>query len=283
VKGTLQYMAPEQVMARTIDARTDLYAASILFYELLAGSRLFDAPSEAQTMHRVATSDVPSLAEVAPQLPVALCDAVMKGLRCFPSDRWQTARDYARAIDRAFPEKFDDAQVAELMAQLFDDKIAVTRTMLSGTGATVADLELITRRSDSDHDAEPVITAPARRLSPPERSTAGPERREDPGVGEVTQRNGPPPTTPEPARSFELTERSLEPVPVHSFVSSRKRSTPAWVYLVGALTALAGLVMLTALVLLMFRPALRGLPRGSNAAHAVPAESGRTNSPPVGA
>jgi hypothetical protein len=206
-------------------------------------------------MRRVSISDVPDLAELVPSLPFALCDAVMKGLQCSPEDRWQTARDYARAISRAFPDPFDDAQMAELMGKLFDDKIAVTRTMLSGTAATVADLELISRRSDSDTNAEPVITAPARPLRPVQ------------------------PSLP----SFELTERSLEPVPVHSFVSARKRSTPGWIYLVGALTALAGLVMLTALVLLMFRPALRGLPRGSNAAHALPAESGRTNSPPVGA
>ena len=265
VKGTLQYMAPEQVTAKGVDARTDLFSASILFYEVLAGRRLFDSPSEVETMRRVAMSDVPDLAERVPSLPFALCEAVMKGLQCSPGDRWQTARDYARAINRAFPEPFDDAQMAELMARLFDDKIAVTRTMLSGTAATVADLELISRGSDSDTLPLPVLTAPAR---PARESPA----RESP-VAERPARDS--------LRSFELTERSLEPVPVHSFASPRKRSTPAWIYLVGALTALAGLVMLTALVLLMFRPALRGLPRGSNAAHALPATSGRPNSQPA--
>jgi serine/threonine-protein kinase len=225
VKGTLQYMAPEQVMAKTVDARTDLFSASILFYELLSGRRLFDVSSEAETMRRVACSDVPDLAEVAPGLPEELCDTVMKGLQCYPSDRWQTAREYARAIDRVFPDAFDDAQVAELMAKLFDDKIAVTRTMLSGTAATVADLQLISRRSDSDSQA-PVVTSP-------DRPVRGPI------------------LTP---RSFELTERSLEPVPVHSFQSLKKPRTPTWVYLVGALTALAGLVMLWALALLLLRP-----------------------------
>ncbi len=213
VKGTLQYMAPEQVTAKAVDGRTDLFAASILFYELLAGCRLFDAPSEIETMTRVASSDVPDLAQLAPWLPHELTAAVMKGLACRPEDRWQTAREYARAVDRAMPESFDDQQMAELMGRLFEDKIEVTRSMLSsGAQATVADLRLITRRGDSDTQVEPPveITAPGR-----------------------------------PPVSSDLTELNLEPV------SPRQVETPSWVYVLGAITGLAGLVLLAMLVLIL--------------------------------
>ncbi len=220
VKGTLQYMAPEQVTAKSVDGRTDLFAASILFHELLTGRRLFDSASEVETMTRVASSDVPDLAQVVPSLPPALAAAVMKGLEQSPDRRWQTAREYARAIDRALPEVFDEQQMADLMHRLFEDKIAVTRTMLSGGQATLADLKLISKKGDSDTQAMPLVTAPAR-----------------------------------PPLSSQLTEMNLDPVPVHSFVSRRK--TPAWVYVMAALTALAGLVMMTALVLLMLRPSTR--------------------------
>ncbi|MDP2271951.1 MAG: serine/threonine-protein kinase [Archangium sp.] len=213
VKGTLQYMAPEQVTAKAVDGRTDLFAASILFYELLAGCRLFDAPSEIETMTRVASSDVPDLAQLAPWLPPELTAAVMKGLACLPEQRWQTAREYARAVDRALPEAFDDQQMADLMGRLFEDKIEVTRSMLSsGAQATVADLRLITRRGDSDTQVEPPveITAPGRR----------------PG-------------------SSDLTELNLEPV------STRQVETPSWVYVLGAITGLAGLVLIAMLVLIL--------------------------------
>ena len=146
----------------------------------------------------------------------------MKGLSCAPEDRWPTAREYARAIDRALPEVFDDQQVAELMGRLFDDKIAVTRSMLSSSQATVADLQLISRRGDSDTHASPIVTTPAR-----------------------------------PALAVELTEKNLDPVQVHSFVSPRMLQTPGWVYVVAALTAVAGLLMLTMLVLILVGPAPR--------------------------
>ncbi|MEM9695227.1 MAG: serine/threonine-protein kinase, partial [Myxococcota bacterium] len=50
VFGTPDYMAPEQVAGETIDARSDVYAAGILLYELVAGTRPFDHASPIATM-----------------------------------------------------------------------------------------------------------------------------------------------------------------------------------------------------------------------------------------
>ena len=58
--------------------------------------------------------------------------------------------------------------------------------------------------------------------------------------------------------SSALTEKNLEPVPVHSFASRRARGkTPAWIYAAAALTALASLLMLTMLVLIVLGPGPR--------------------------
>ena len=170
VKGTLQYMAPEQVTAKGVDGRTDLFAASVLFYELFSGKRLFDESSDAAIMSRVAEANVPSLAQACPSLPPSVVDAVMKGLQRSPDQRWQTGRDYARAIDKALPEHFDDQQMAELMGRLFEDKIEVTRALLASTGqASVADLRLMTMMGDEEGPRElasnlvaNVLTSPGR-------------------------------------------------------------------------------------------------------------------------
>jgi serine/threonine-protein kinase len=155
VKGTLSYMAPEQVTAKGVDGRTDLFAASVLFYELFSGRRLFDEPSDAAIMNRVAEANVPSLAQVCPSLPAAAVEAVMKGLQRSPEQRWQTGREYARALDRALAEPFDDQQMAELMGRLFEDKIAVTRALLASTGQA-------SPYEEAPRDVQSLATSPGR-------------------------------------------------------------------------------------------------------------------------
>lgn len=55
-----------------------------------------------------------------------------------------------------------------------------------------------------------------------------------------------------PSMSLALTEKNLELVPVHSFPSRRAQGkTPAWIYVAAALTVLAGILMLTMLVLIL--------------------------------
>ena len=163
VKGTLQYMSPEQVTAKEVDGRADLFAASVVLYELLTGRRLFELESDVATMTAIVSGPPPDLARVAPALPQALVDAVMKGLEKDPQRRWRTGRDYARAIDRAMPEAFDDQQMGELMARLFEDKIAVTRGLLSSsTQASPSDLRLMTMMGDDEPASEPAVTSPGR-------------------------------------------------------------------------------------------------------------------------
>ena len=152
VKGTLQYMAPEQVTAQEVDGRTDLYAASMMLYELFSGRHPFeDDPTQALTMMRIVEGQLPSLLERNPSLPPDLVAAIMKGLEVQPARRWRTGREYARAVDRAVPETFDDDQVSAFMAKLFADKIAVTRSLLSsGSEASPADLRMMTMLGDED-------------------------------------------------------------------------------------------------------------------------------------
>lgn len=152
VKGTLQYMAPEQVMSRgTIDGRADLFALSIVLYELLSDTVLFDAPSPAATMSKVIHEPIRNLGDLVPSLPREVVDAVMKGLQRDPALRWQNGREYARALDRALPESFDEQQMAEVMSSLFEDKIAVTRSLLSSAEhASPSDLRLMTMMGDEE-------------------------------------------------------------------------------------------------------------------------------------
>jgi serine/threonine protein kinase len=105
VMGTPEYMAPEQVESRAVDARTDLYAFGIVLYECITG----DPPFRRDNAFRVAAAqvhDAPPPMVVAPprQKPSnALRDLVSKLLQKSPAARIQTAEDLLLRL-RELPE-----------------------------------------------------------------------------------------------------------------------------------------------------------------------------------
>jgi PAS domain S-box-containing protein len=97
IAGTLAYMAPEQTgrMNRSVDARSDLYALGVTFYQLLTGHLPFTAPDLMELVHcHIARRPVPP-DERTPGLPVAISAMVMKLLAKTPEDRYQTAAGVA--------------------------------------------------------------------------------------------------------------------------------------------------------------------------------------------
>lgn len=103
LKGKLAYMAPEQLGARESDRRTDLYAAGIVLWELLAGRPLFRADTDAATLDLAKRGAHTPPSAFSAQLPPALDAAVMRALAREPSHRFASARDFALALEAAAP------------------------------------------------------------------------------------------------------------------------------------------------------------------------------------
>ena len=102
LKGKLAYMAPEQVRGSiTIDRRADVFAAGIVLWEMLTARRLFKAESDAETLFRVVAAEVPPLSEVNPEVSQEIADVCHKALAKEPADRYQTAGDFADALEHA--------------------------------------------------------------------------------------------------------------------------------------------------------------------------------------
>ncbi|MFZ5440527.1 MAG: protein kinase domain-containing protein [Myxococcota bacterium] len=139
VKGTSGYMSPEQVKNEPLDGRTDLFAAAVMLHELLAGERLFTAPTDAAMMLKIVDGDVTPPTANNPYVSQELSDVVMKGLARSREQRFATGKEFARAIEQACPDLFDDEQLAEFMAQLFEDKIAITRSLLEAANSSSTD------------------------------------------------------------------------------------------------------------------------------------------------
>lgn len=101
VKGKTAYMAPEQLQHSAVDRRTDIFAASVVLWELICGRRLFFADSPTEIMSRVLTAPIDSPERYAPNVPPALAAVVMQGLAREPSKRYATAEAMALAIEEA--------------------------------------------------------------------------------------------------------------------------------------------------------------------------------------
>ena len=99
--GTPAYMSPEQVKGAPTDARTDVYAAGLLLFELLAGRRPFVADSPAGYLGAHLTAPVPSLAKLRPRLARAsLFQAVVEqAMAKKPAERFEDASAMLVALD----------------------------------------------------------------------------------------------------------------------------------------------------------------------------------------
>jgi serine/threonine-protein kinase len=99
VLGTPFYMSPEQARgSRDIDARSDLYAAAVILYQMLTGRRPFEADSYNQLLFRIVFETPPALDRWVPEVDPALAALVSRGLAKDPAQRFQTAEDLAAAL-----------------------------------------------------------------------------------------------------------------------------------------------------------------------------------------
>lgn len=87
--GTLNYMAPEQVMGKGIDQRVDIWALGVVFYEMLTGEKPFKGALNLVATIRAITSDKPvPIRELRPKVPAKLEACIMKALQKDPSKRY---------------------------------------------------------------------------------------------------------------------------------------------------------------------------------------------------
>jgi serine/threonine-protein kinase len=97
--GTPLYMSPEQARgARDVDARTDIYAASVMFYRALTGVLPYNADTLNELLFKIVLEDPKPLRELAPEVDETFAELVHKGLARDLNQRFETARAYQEAI-----------------------------------------------------------------------------------------------------------------------------------------------------------------------------------------
>ncbi len=98
--GTLQYMSPEQIDAAPLDARADLYALGLLFYELLVGRPPFESASPRELLNMHCTqAPAPLSAELLASVPRGIVRLLFSMLEKRPADRPPSAAAVIEALD----------------------------------------------------------------------------------------------------------------------------------------------------------------------------------------
>jgi eukaryotic-like serine/threonine-protein kinase len=90
--GTPEYMSPEQAKGEKVDARSDLFALGIIFYEMLTGTSPFKADTAMAMMFKRTQERATPLAQLNIGVPGVVSDIVSKCLEIKPDERYQTAR-----------------------------------------------------------------------------------------------------------------------------------------------------------------------------------------------
>src|SRR6202047_1262529 len=98
IVGTLQYMAPEQLEEKEVDARTDIFAFGAVVYEMATGKRAFEGKSQASLIAKILETDPPPISSLQPMTPPALDRVVKRCLAKEPEKRWQTASDLCEEL-----------------------------------------------------------------------------------------------------------------------------------------------------------------------------------------
>jgi tetratricopeptide (TPR) repeat protein len=126
LKGKLSYLSPEQVNGSSVDARGDVFAMGLVFYELLVGKKLFDKQDPAEILDGIVHVDSNQVARSVPNLDRKLREVLRQALHVDSQQRFVSAGAMQMALEEYLRERGDPGgtmQLANLMRLLFDEKI----------------------------------------------------------------------------------------------------------------------------------------------------------------
>ncbi len=219
VAGSPHYLAPEQLEGEPVDARTDIHALGVVFYELLAGRKAFVGDSVEQISNAVLSNHPAPAHELRPGVPPALSAIAAKAMARDPADRYASAAalsvELRRWADRQAlleaqeeTRKSEPARNGRRLGLAFGGAV-----LLAAGGATLATLLGRTREATPPPPAAtapPVAAAPVAAAAPTPAVRAAPEPAAAPPA--------PPPAATAPAAPPATSAQTTRPV---------ARATPA--------------------------------------------------------
>jgi serine/threonine-protein kinase len=133
--GTPAYMSPEQASGEgTVDPRSDVYGLGCLLYEMLVGQPPYTGATAEAILAKKLFDPPGGIRSVRPTVPREVEAAILKSLARVPADRYATASEFARALERVSPPPGAPAAARR--------RVPSWRAVLAGLGAVLAALVL---------------------------------------------------------------------------------------------------------------------------------------------
>lgn len=121
VRGKFAYISPEQAFNAHVDARSDVFSAGIVLFELLLGRRLFSQMPDFDALRAVRSAEVPRPAKLQPGIDPRLDRLLMKALAKNPDDRFKSAGELARELREVrYSMPASDADPVQELASLVE-------------------------------------------------------------------------------------------------------------------------------------------------------------------
>ncbi len=98
--GTPTYMAPEQVLGKDVDERTDIYSLGTIMYEMLTGRPPYSGKDSMSIMYQHVQGKAAKVSEKNEEVTEDLSDIVSKAMSVKPAHRFQTMEEFMNAIDQ---------------------------------------------------------------------------------------------------------------------------------------------------------------------------------------
>ena len=103
ILGTPEFMSPEQIRGKPLDARSDIYALGIVAFEMFTGKLPFHGRNAQEMMIARLRSQPIAIRTLRPDIPDAVAQALTKALQTNPDDRFSTAIEFAEALTGSAP------------------------------------------------------------------------------------------------------------------------------------------------------------------------------------
>ncbi len=155
LKGKIAYMCPEQLREEIVDRRADIWSLGVVLWEVTVGRRLFRRKTDAGTVYAVLNDRVPRPSRFRPDYPPALAAIVARCLARDRDHRYQTALEFARALEQwlaSTGKPTGTGEVGEYMHSLFAEQITFREKLLRTTHveAPVEEVSEVWRSSPID-------------------------------------------------------------------------------------------------------------------------------------
>jgi len=119
--GTLEYMAPEQLLTSTVDGRADQFALAVIAFRMLTGQPLYTADTIRRLSFQIAHEDPRPAHDLNSALPPSVDTVLRKALTKRPDDRYPTCQDFTKALEEALTES-EHPMIDDPVVDLFQNR-----------------------------------------------------------------------------------------------------------------------------------------------------------------